>query len=254
MAVYKDPVEAAKHAWRLLEESDYAIVFTGSGISAEAGIPTFRGKDGLWNKYRPEELATPEAFARDPLKVWRWYAWRIGLVLRAEPTVSHKVIALLEKKDIIKSIITQNVDGLHQRAGSINVIELHGSILRARCTRCGYKWEITRVPSDDELPFRCPKCGALARPDVVWFGEPLPVEAYQDALQEFSRADLVLIVGTSGVVEPAGSLPLYAKSRGARLVNVNLEANRYTGICEVEFYGPSTSFFRALAREAGIHV
>lgn len=238
--------EAVDKAWRLLKKSKYAVAFTGSGISAEAGIPTFRGPDGLWKKYRPEELATPEAFARDPVRVWKWYAWRIGLVLNAEPTISHRVLASLEEMGLLKTVVTQNVDGLHQRAGSRNVIELHGSILRARCTVCGYKWSIERKPRDDELPLKCPRCGGLARPDVVWFGEPLPRGALEAAYREFSRADLVIVVGTSGVVEPAGSLPLITVRRGGSLINVNLEENRYSSIAAVNYYGRSTVFFSRL--------
>ncbi len=245
--IIQDVIEAARRVRDLLEESDYTIVFTGAGISAEAGIPTFRGKDGLWNKYRPEELATPEAFARDPLKVWKWYAWRIRLILSAQPTISHKVIARLGREGYVKVVVTQNVDGLHQRAGCKRVIELHGSIIRARCLNCNYKWTLSRAPKDEELPLKCPKCSGLARPDVVWFGEPLPVEAYSSAVREFQRADLVIIVGTSGIVEPAGSLPLIAKSEGARLVNINLEPNRYAGIADLEYYGASTKIFQALS-------
>ncbi len=248
----KDPYAAASEAARIIRSSHSAIAFTGSGISAEAGIPTFRGRDGLWNKYRPEELATPEAFARDPLKVWKWYAWRIRLVLEAKPTVSHCVLAAMEREDLLDAVITQNVDGLHQRAGSRRVVELHGSILRARCTVCGAKWRITRAPSDDELPLRCPKCGGLARPDVVWFGEPLPSDALREALALAARADAVIIVGTSGVVEPAGSIPLVAYERGARLINVNAEPNRYTGIAHVEYRGPASRFFAALAEVLGL--
>ncbi|MCE4626186.1 MAG: NAD-dependent deacylase [Desulfurococcales archaeon] len=236
----------AREASRLLRESKYAVVFTGSGISAEAGIPTFRGKDGLWNKYRPEELATPAAFAANPLRVWKWYAWRIGLVLRAQPTIAHRAIAELEEMGIVKAVVTQNVDGLHQRAGSKNVIELHGSIMRARCTECGYKWQIERQPSDEELPLRCSKCNALARPDVVWFGEPLPSDALYAAYREFSKADLVVIVGTSGVVEPAGSMPLITLRNGGKLINVNLERNRYSGIATISYHGKSSEFFKKL--------
>ncbi len=236
----------AKKAKNLIEKSNYTIVFTGSGISAEAGIPTFRGRNGLWKRYRPEELATLEAFMRDPLRVWKWYAWRINLVLNAKPTISHIVLAKLEK-NYIKSIITQNVDGLHQRAGSKNVIELHGSLLRAKCTKCKHKWRIIRAPREDELPLRCPKCGNLARPDVVWFGESLPREAFARALREFQKADLVIIVGTSGIVEPAGSLPLIAYEKGAQIININLESNRYSKLATLDYRGSSTSFFKALA-------
>lgn len=248
----RDPVEAARIAKKLVEESGYTIAFTGSGISAEAGIPTFRGKDGLWNKYRPEELATPEAFARDPRRVWEWYAWRISLVLRAEPTISHRVLALMEDKGLLQAIITQNVDGLHQRAGSRRVIELHGNILRARCTVCGYRWRLDRAPGPEEIPVRCPRCGGLARPDVVWFGEPLPYDALHEAFAEAERADLVIVVGTSGVVEPAGLIPIVARERGARIINVNAEPNRYSGIADVNYYGRATLFFKELGMLLGL--
>jgi len=246
-----DPEEAAGAAAELLKGSRYVIAFTGAGISQEAGIPTFRGSDGVWTRVRPEEVATPEAFLEDPVRVWRWYAERIRAVLRAEPTVSHRVLARMEEEGLLKAVITQNVDGLHQRAGSRRVIELHGNILRARCTVCGYRWRLTRAPGEDEIPVRCPRCGNLARPDVVWFGEPLPRDALAEAIEEASRADLVLVVGTSGVVEPAASIPLLALQRGARIVNVNLEPNR---LATVNYYGRATLFFEALARRLGLRV
>ncbi len=241
-----------RRAARIIREADYLVALTGAGISAEAGIPTFRGKDGLWDKYRPEELATPWAFQRDPLRVWRWYAWRIRLVFSAKPTVAHLVLAELERRGILKAVITQNVDGLHQRAGSRRVIELHGSLLRARCTVCGYEWKITRPPEDKELPLRCPRCNGLARPGVVWFGEPLPADALAEAYREARKADVFLVVGTSGVVEPAGSIPLIALEAGAVLINVNLEPNRYSGIAHISYHGKATEFFRGVARELGI--
>ncbi len=250
--VYRNPREAAEEVAGLLRQAKYAIALTGAGISADAGIPTFRGPGGLWEKYKPEELATPEAFARDPLLVWRWYAWRIRMVLRASPTVSHMVLAKLEERGMLKAVITQNVDGLHQRAGSRNVIELHGNILRARCTSCGYKWVLDKPPEDRDLPLKCPRCGSLARPDVVWFGEPLPAEALHRAIQEAARSDLVLVVGTSGVVEPAASIPLIAYERGARIVNINLEPNRYSPIAVVNYYGKAADFFAELELVLGL--
>jgi len=249
-----DPEEAAKAASDLILGSKHAIAFTGAGISQEAGIPTFRGSDGVWTRVRPEEVATPEAFLEDPVRVWKWYAERIRAVLRAEPTISHRVLARMEEEGLIKAVITQNVDGLHQRAGSRRVIELHGNILRARCTVCGYRWRLDRAPGEDEIPVRCPRCGNLARPDVVWFGEPLPRDALANAFSEAARADLVIIVGTSGVVEPAASIPLISFERGAHLVNVNLEPNRYSPVATVNYYGRATLFFEALARQLGLRV
>jgi len=244
-----DPEEAAEAAAELLKSSRYAIAFTGAGISQEAGIPTFRGSGGIWARVRPEEVATPEAFLEDPVRVWRWYAERIRAVLTAEPTISHRVLARMEEEGMLRAVITQNVDGLHQRAGSRRVIELHGNILRARCTVCGHRWVLTRAPREDEIPVRCPRCGNLARPDVVWFGEPLPRDALAEAIGEASRADLVLVVGTSGVVEPAASIPLLALQRGARIVNV-----KYSPVATVNYYGRATLFFEALARRLGLRV
>ncbi|MEB2836472.1 MAG: NAD-dependent protein deacetylase [Desulfurococcales archaeon] len=239
---------------RLLENSSYAIVFTGAGVSADSGIPTFRGPDGLWRRYRPEELASPWGFERNPRLVWEWYAWRMRIIASARPNAAHYAIAALERRGLVRAVITQNVDGLHQRAGSKNVIELHGNIWRARCTRCGYRWILESPPSDDELPLRCPRCGSLARPDVVWFGEPLPEAALRRAFEEAGKADLVIVVGTSGVVEPAGSIPVHAKERGARLVNVNPEPNRYTGMADVNVEERAAPFFERLARVLGLEL
>jgi NAD-dependent deacetylase len=175
------------------------VVLTGAGVSADSGIPTFRGEGGLWRNYRAEDLATPEAFARNPLLVWEWYEWRRSIVRNAEPNAAHRAIASLS--DAL--VVTQNVDGLHQRAGSQNVIELHGNLFRARCVL-----EETRRDADTafaELPPHC-ECGALLRPDVVWFGEMLPEGAFERAGRAVHDADLLLVIGTSGVVFPAAGL------------------------------------------------
>jgi NAD-dependent deacetylase len=175
------------------------VVLTGAGVSADSGIPTFRGEGGLWRNYRAEDLATPEAFARNPLLAWEWYEWRRSIVRKAEPNAAHRAIASLA--DAL--VITQNVDGLHHRAGSGNVIELHGNIFRTRCVR-----ENTRrdaMKAFDDLPPHC-DCGALLRPDVVWFGEMLPDGAFETAARAVRDADLLLVIGTSGVVFPAAGL------------------------------------------------
>lgn len=175
------------------------VVFTGAGVSADSGIPTFRGAGGLWRNFRSEDLATPEAFARDPRLVWEWYEWRRGLVRNAQPNAAHFAIARLKRA----VVITQNVDALHARAGSRDIIELHGNLFRVRCTR----ERTTRDALDafDDIPPRC-ECGALLRPDVVWFGEMLPQAAIERASVEISESDLLLVIGTSGVVYPAAGL------------------------------------------------
>ncbi|MEB3779659.1 MAG: NAD-dependent deacylase [Desulfurococcales archaeon] len=229
-----------------VKRSRYLIVFTGAGVSAESGIPTFRGPDGLWRRYRVEDLATPEAFLRNPKLVWEWYAWRLKLVRNAEPNEAHRAIALLEKLGLVKAVITQNVDGLHQRAGSKRVIELHGNISRVKCIKCGYKGELDELPK--EIPPRCPICGGLLRPDVVWFGEPLPSDKLAEAYREAREADAVLVVGTSGVVEPAGSIPLIVLEGGGVLINVNPEPNRYDPVATVNVRMTAVQFFRDLIR------
>jgi NAD-dependent deacetylase len=175
------------------------VVLTGAGVSADSGIPTFRGEGGLWRNYRAEDLATPEAFARDPLLVWQWYEWRRSIVRNAQPNAAHLAIARLPKC----LVVTQNVDGLHQRAGSTDIIELHGNLFRTRCVR----EEIRRDALEpfEDLPPHC-ECGALLRPDVVWFGELLPAGAFERAARTVREADLLLVIGTSGVVFPAAGL------------------------------------------------
>ena len=214
----------------VVAKSRHCIVFTGAGVSAESGVPTFRGAGGLWERYRPEELATPEAFAKDPELVWRWYKWRQEVVHRAAPNPAHYAIAELEALGVVKAVITQNVDGLHQRAGSRNVVELHGSLWRARCVKCGAVYKLEEPV--EEVPPRCPRCGGLLRPDVVWFGEPLPQDAWTRAVKHAAEADVVLVVGTSGLVYPAAYIPHIAKKHGAVVVEVNVEESAVTPIAD----------------------
>jgi NAD-dependent deacetylase len=197
------------------------VVLTGAGISAESGVPTFRGEGGLWRNYRAEELATPHAFRRDPELVWSWYAWRREVVGACRPNGAHETLVEMETQLDDFCLVTQNVDGLHSLAGSRNVVELHGNIWGMRCTRhCRPVWE-ERADPLPQIPPRCPDCGALARPDVVWFGETLPSGALEQALLAAQRCQLMLVVGTSAVVEPAASLPLLALQRGAQVIEIN---------------------------------
>lgn len=196
------------------------IVFvTGAGISQESGIPTFRGKDGYWKKYDPMQLATIDAFYQNPKLVWEWYEERRKNIFAAQPNNGHLAIAeLAAHKDVI--VLTQNIDGLHQKAGSKKVFELHGSIIRIKCTVCDYTDDVTT--SFDFLPPKC-KCGNMLRPDVVWFGEPLPQDVWTNAIMHAQSCDVMVIAGTSLVVSPANTLPLYAKQNGSVLIEVNPE-------------------------------
>lgn len=204
---------------RQIKDAQKIIFVTGAGISAESGIPTFRGKEGLWRKYDPMQLATIDAFFENPHLVWEWYEERRKNILAANPNKGHFAIADLAKhKDVI--VLTQNIDGLHQRAGSKNVLELHGSIIRIKCTICDFKDNITS--SFDELPPKC-KCGNILRPDVVWFGEGLPQDVWSEAILHAQTCDVMIIAGTSLVVSPANTLPMHAKQNGAVLIEVNPE-------------------------------
>ncbi|WP_298817031.1 SIR2 family NAD-dependent protein deacylase [Chloroflexus sp.] len=204
-----------------LRSARHVVTLTGAGISAESGIPTFRdAQTGLWSHFNPEELASPAGFARDPALVWRWYAERRVKACAAQPNPAHYALAQLADLVPQLTLITQNIDGLHQRAGSRNVIELHGSLHRARCTVDGSihsTWDY-----EEELPC-CPNCGGLLRPDVVWFGEMLPRAALETAWAAALNCDVFMSIGTSGVVEPAASLPRIALSRHATVLILNLE-------------------------------
>lgn len=194
------------------------IVFvTGAGISQESGIPTFRGKDGLWRNYDPMKLATIDAFYDNPKLVWEWYNDRRRNIFAAEPNLGHKAIAELE--EFVKVVVlTQNIDGLHQKGGSSSVLELHGSIIKIKCTVCDFKDEIFTEFSN--LPPLC-KCGNILRPDVVWFGEGLPQDVWQEAIIHATSCDVMVIAGTSLVVSPANTLPIYAKQNNAMLIEIN---------------------------------
>jgi NAD-dependent deacetylase len=220
-----------EEARAILADSERTVILTGAGVSAESGVPTFRGEDGLWRSYRPEELATPEAFAADPRLVWEWYGWRRETVAACRPNAGHDAIARRCMSDLGVRLVTQNVDGLHQLAldglgaidGEADPLELHGSLFRVRCTRCRYG-SAHRGPIDasspDTLP-RCPDCTSLLRPAVVWFGEALEPQVLSRAFELASEADACIVAGTSAVVHPAASVPLVAHERGGRIIEVN---------------------------------
>ena len=204
----------------LVSTATRVAVLTGAGISAESGIPTFRdAMTGLWSQFRPEELATPEAFAANPKMVWEWYASRRERVAKVAPNAGHRALADLERRIPHFTLITQNVDGLHARAGSRDVIELHGNLMVDMCFAEGR----ILAPADElpGTPPRCARCGAPARPGVVWFGEALPQKALDDAVAAATSCDVFLSVGTSTLVEPAASLPFAALEAGAAVIEVN---------------------------------
>jgi NAD-dependent deacetylase len=215
-------------------------VLTGAGVSAESGVPTFRdAQTGLWAKFSPEELATPRAFRRDPRLVWEWYEWRRTLVAGAQPNPAHLALVEMERLFLPFHLITQNVDGLHQRAGSRHVIELHGNITRTKCSEEGAivsSWKDT-----GDIPPKCPACGGLLRPDVVWFEEPMPEAEMQQALIASTHCDVFFSIGTSTVVYPAAALPSEALRGGATVVEINPQPTPFT---------PQAHF--ALAGAAGV--
>ncbi|MFN2195420.1 MAG: SIR2 family NAD-dependent protein deacylase [Anaerolineales bacterium] len=228
-----------------LRRSKNIAALTGAGTSAESGVPTFRdAQTGLWARYDPQELATPQAFARDPRLVWEWYEFRRALVRQANPNPGHYALVELARHVPDFRLITQNVDGLHQRAGSPQVIELHGNILRTKCSREGRP--IETWPEQAEIPPCCPNCGAQLRPDVVWFGESLPDEAIAAAWKAVEACEVFLSIGTSTVVEPAASLPFAALENGAVVVEINPQPTPLTRHATYTLNGPSGQVLPAL--------
>jgi NAD-dependent deacetylase len=231
--------EAIARAGALVGEARRVVLFTGAGVSAESGVPTFRGPGGLWRSFRPEQLATPEAFARDPRRGWEWYAWRRDLVRRCLPNAAHVAIARWAAARPGVTVVTQNVDGLHQRAaaevarggapagppGPAPVLALHGSLFATRCVRCDHAApdDLAVDASREEALPRCPRCGALLRPGVVWFGEPLDAAVLGAAFDAAAGCDACLVVGTSALVQPAAGVAAMAARAGASLVEVNAE-------------------------------
>ena len=219
-------------------EAARIVAFTGAGISAESGIPTFRGPGGLWRSYSPEKLATPEAFWRDPRLVWEWYDWRRQLIQQAQPNPGHRALAELERRASGSfTLVTQNVDGLHDRAGSRNLEKLHGDIWQLRCTVCGAEERNEQVPLAP-LPPRC-RCGELLRPGVVWFGEALPSLDWERACEASGRAHVMLVVGTSGVVHPAAGLAALARAAGAKLAIINPDQTPLDSAADWVFHAPA---------------
>lgn len=224
-----------------LDAASSIAALTGAGVSAESGIPTFRGADGLWRQYSAEKLATPEAFERDPQLVWEWYDWRRALIRKAQPNPGHVALAELEERKTSQggafTLVTQNVDSLHDRAGSRKIVKLHGDIWLVRCVTCGRVERNDQVPLAS-LPPHC-RCGALQRPEVVWFGEALPSIAWERAMEASCRAQVFLVIGTSARVYPAAGLAQVACQAGARVAVVNPEPTELEGLADWALRGPS---------------
>lgn len=227
-----------------LAESERVVVLTGAGVSAESGVPTFRGKDGLWGQYRATDLATPQAFLRDPELVWEFYNWRRELLAPLHPNAAHLALADLEGRKSQLLLITQNIDGLHLAAGSRNVLELHGNIWWVRCTECQRAVENRTVPLTE--PPLCDSCGGMLRPHVVWFGEALDEAILQRTFDAIQDCQMMLIIGTSAVVQPAASMGTHAKRAGAFVVEINLEPTPYSGTYDLSLRGKSGEIVPAL--------
>lgn len=218
------------------------VFFTGAGMSAESGVPTYRGRGGIWHEYNYEDYACQEAFERDPEKVWDFHDKRRATTGACAPHRGHELIAALERARPSTWIITQNIDGLHQRAGSEHVLELHGSLWRVRCDRCGVVFESREVP----VASRRHACGEHLRPDIVWFGDMLRLDTVREAIRRAQECDVFVSVGTSAVVFPAAEMPLYAKQRGARLIEVNPEETPLSEAYDVCLRTPASEALEAL--------
>jgi len=238
-------------AARLIAGARRCAALTGAGVSADSGVPTFRdAQTGLWSKFDPARLASPEGFRADPRLVWRWYAWRRQLVAAAAPNAGHLALAQASRHFERFALITQNVDGLHARAGSRDVIELHGNILRTKCfAECGIRYDDPgQLPAGE--PPRCPHCGEWLGPDVVWFGEALDPAVLARAEEAASACDVMLVVGTSGLVYPAAGLPALARASGARVVVVNPNRSELDDLAEVVVRAPAAEALPALLAAA----
>jgi NAD-dependent deacetylase len=230
-----------------LWESKQIAVLTGAGISAESGVPTFRGEGGLWKQFRAVDLATPEAFARNPKLVWEFYNWRRELIAPLSPNPGHFALAEIERRVPGFTLITQNIDGLHKKAGSRNIIELHGNLWKVRCTRCQQVVEDLRAPMP-ELP-ACQSCASLLRPHVVWFGEMLEPQVLDAAYEAVSGCDLMIVIGTSGTVQPAASMGMAAKRNGALVAEINLEPTPYSDAYDISILGKSGEILPLLIQD-----
>lgn len=245
--------EGLRRAARILAGAERVVVSSGAGMSRESGIPTFRdAMEGLWANFDPQALATEAGFRADPARVWSWYAWRRERIAEARPNAGHCALAEMEALVPELVVVTQNVDGLHGDAGSSEVVELHGSIRRVRCLDRGHAFDGPLPPyaeGEEQAPPPCPVCGSPLRPDVVWFGEMLPVAAVERAWQVAERCHALLLIGTSGTVWPAAELPLVARRHGALIVEVNPTPSELTHAADVFLSGPAGEVLPALLEQ-----
>jgi len=242
---FESPAETVR---KWLANAASVAALTGAGISAESGIPTFRGPGGLWRTYRAEDLATPQAFARDPHLSWEWYNRRRGIIATAEPNAGHVALAEVERRLPSFTLLTQNVDGLHDRAGSRRILKVHGDIWTLRCTACAREWRDAR-PSLPELPPKC-ECGGLARPGVVWFGEGLPEDVWSAAVDAVRAAQVLLVIGTSALVYPAAGLVQLAQSAGAKVVEINVAETPVSAMVDLSWRASATTALPQLIQSA----
>jgi NAD-dependent deacetylase len=233
--------EAAARAADIWREATCVFALTGAGISVPSGIPDFRSPGGLWERYRPEEVATLQALRSRPEKVWQFLREAALIFGDAAPNPGHEALAALESAGRLEAVVTQNIDGLHQRAGSCNVVEFHGTAQRFYCMGCRKVFDpaLVRDLKPEDLPWCCNTCGKVVRPDFVFFGEQIPTTALQQSMDLASRADLVVIVGTSGEVAPANTLPTQVKRRGGRVLEFNLQPSLYSGVPDVSIFAPA---------------
>jgi NAD-dependent deacetylase len=239
--------KSLQSAVEMLRNARVVAVLTGAGVSAESGVPTFRGEDGLWKTYRAEELANPQAFAANPALVWEWYNMRRKLMKSVSPNPAHEALARLEKGLFEFTLVTQNIDGLHALAGSRNILEVHGNIWRIRCDSCGHIEHNETVPLPE--PPYC-DCGSPLRPDVVWFGESLDPEVISAVTAALSRADVMIVAGTSAVVYPAASFPILAKQSGAAIIEINTAPTPVTSYADVSIIGKAGDVLPAIVQRA----
>jgi NAD-dependent deacetylase len=234
------PPSSIQQACQAIASANSIVCLTGAGVSAESGVPTFRdAQTGLWSHYDPEKLASPDGFARDPGLVWRWYMWRLSLIEGTKPNAGHVALAELERKIAKFTLVTQNVDDLHEQAGSQHVLHLHGRLNRFHCNQCLRPHLLTLEDQGAEQPPACQSCGALVRPGVVWFGETLPAQTLDAAIEAAQGCDLMVVAGTSGLVYPAAEVPSIAKKAGAVVIDINPHPGPISRLADLYLAGPS---------------